>query len=106
MPLILQYDDAAATFSFSRPSDDQRRASLSNLLGGVRVSDTQILELVKATGPISGRPYGFTYSDLYQRLVPAAVLAAFPDQALTGELLLEVASSIEPTPPFSEEIST
>jgi SpoVK/Ycf46/Vps4 family AAA+-type ATPase len=95
---------AAATFSFNRPSDDQRRVSISNLLGGVRASDTQILEIVEATGPTHGRSYGYTYSDLYQRLVPAGVLAAFPDQALTPELLLEVASTIEPTPPFSEEI--
>lgn len=39
--------------------------------------------------PRDRRP-GFTYSDLTQRLVPAAVLRAFPDDALTDAILISV----------------
>ncbi|MHB1510909.1 MAG: ATP-binding protein [Acidimicrobiales bacterium] len=94
---------AAATFRFERPDDTQREAALARLIQGVALSTDEIRGLVKATGAIDGRPYGYTYSDLYQRLVPAAVLAAYPDRPLTGDLLLQAAASIEPTPPFVEE---
>lgn len=93
---------AAATFRFDRPNDMQRRDALTALLRGVQLSEADLGRLVKATGPTNGRAYGFTYSDLYQRLVPSAVLAAYPERALTRELLLDTASTIAPTPPFAE----
>jgi len=91
---------AAATFNFGRPDDAQRRASLEALTIGARIAAADLDRLVIATGPNPDRPYGYTFSDLYQRLVPAAVLAAFPDRPLTSRLLLEATSEIEPTPPF------
>ena len=91
---------AAATFIFERPDDNQRRAAITQLLDGTTPTDREVDELVRATGPSMERPYGYTYSDLYQRLVPAGVLAAFPDKALNTALLREVATTIEPTPPF------
>jgi AAA+ superfamily predicted ATPase len=93
---------AAATFQFDRPDDVQRASALANLLDGIGLSKDDLEALVKATGPLDGR-YGYTYSDLYQRLVPAAVLAAYPDRRLDGDLLLEIAASIEPSPPFTAE---
>jgi AAA+ superfamily predicted ATPase len=94
---------AAATFQFERPNDIQREVALANLLEGVGLQGDKLRALVKATGPLDGRIYGYTYSDLYQRLVPAAVLAAYPDRRLDGDLLLHVAGSLEPTPPFTAE---
>jgi SpoVK/Ycf46/Vps4 family AAA+-type ATPase len=94
---------AAATFQFERPNDIQREAALAGLLQGVDLQANKLRALVKATGPLDGRLYGYTYSDLYQRLVPAAVLAAYPDRRLDGDLLLHVAGSLEPTPPFTSE---
>ncbi len=93
---------AAATFRFERPNEAQRRQALVALLHGVHVSETDITCLVKATGPTDGRSYGLTYSDLYQRLIPSAVLAAYPGRALTCELLLDAALALTPTPPFAE----
>ena len=94
---------AAATFTFTRPNDTQRQAFLKPVLEELGFTDHQIQTLVTATGATHGRAYGYTYSDLYQRLVPAGVLAAYPDRALTTELLLDAAATIEPTPPFSGE---
>jgi SpoVK/Ycf46/Vps4 family AAA+-type ATPase len=93
---------AAATFLFDRPDDSQRQIALTRLLEGIRPTAAEIAELVKATGPVNGRPYGYTYSDLYQRLLPAGVLAAYPDQAMTVQLLLDTAATVAPTPPFEE----
>lgn len=92
---------AAATFQFGRPDDEHRRAVLTEALTGTHVSSTAITKLVAATGPANGRA-GFTYSDLTQRLIPAAILASFPDKPLTEDTLLAVAHDMQPTPEFHE----
>lgn len=93
---------AAAIFRFERPNEAQRREALVALLRGVNLSEPDITHLVEATGPTDGRTYGFTYSDLYQRLVPSALLAAYPERAITRELLLDTALTLTPTPPFAQ----
>lgn len=92
---------AAATFSFSRPDDEQRHAVLTQALHGITLAPQTIPQIVSVTGPTRARP-GFTYSDLSQRLIPAAVMRAFPDDALTDDILLTVARSLEPSPVFQE----
>jgi AAA+ superfamily predicted ATPase len=94
---------AAAVFHLDRPSDDQRDALLTSLLEGIRISPAQLGELVVATGPTKTRPYGYTYSDIRQRLIPEAVLAAVRrDSPLTAQDLLDAARILEPTRPFAE----
>lgn len=94
---------AAALFRLERPGEEQRRALLKSVLDGIRVSDAQIRDLVLATGPTTTRAYGYTYSDVRQRLIPEAVLAAVQaDEPLTAARVLEVASRLEPTRPFAE----
>jgi AAA+ superfamily predicted ATPase len=92
---------AAATFTFTRPDDDQRRVVLQSALDGLDITPASIRNLVTLTGARDGRP-GYTYSDLTQRLVPAAVLHAFPDDALTDTILIGVAEQLEPTPVFQD----
>ncbi|MEU3175865.1 hypothetical protein [Streptomyces sp. NPDC007000] len=48
-------------------------------------------------------PAGYTYSDLTQRLVPAAVFHAFPDRPVRDDDLLALAEELQPTPVFTEE---
>jgi SpoVK/Ycf46/Vps4 family AAA+-type ATPase len=96
---------AAAIFDFQRPDADLRRLALARLLNGIEVTESELDGLVAATGSTNSRSYGYTYSDLYQRLIPAAVLAAYPDKPLTYEILVEMASSVEPSPPFAEEVN-
>jgi SpoVK/Ycf46/Vps4 family AAA+-type ATPase len=94
---------AAAVFTFDRPNDEQRSAALEALTEGLGLTASDVRHLVDSTGPTKTRPWGFTYSDLYQRLIPAAVLDAYPDSAITPASLLAVAGQIEPTPPFKGE---
>lgn len=95
---------AAAVFQLDRPTDDQRRSLLASLVDGVNVTGAEMQDLVSVTGPTPTRAFGFTYSDIRQRLVPEAVLGAVRDDApLTGERLLDVARSLEPTRPFIED---
>ncbi|HKX92550.1 MAG TPA: ATP-binding protein [Sphingomicrobium sp.] len=90
---------AAEILTFSRPDAAQRRAVLEPRLAELGFTEAQIAELVAATGP-DGHEYGFTYSDLIQRLVPAIVLDAYPDQSVDPARALAIAQAMEPTAPF------
>ncbi|CAL9563317.1 AAA family ATPase [Streptomyces sp. NPDC101145] len=93
---------AAATFTFTRPSDEQRYAVLAQALDGLGIRPETVRKVVELTGPTGGRP-GYTFSDLTQRLVPAAVFRAFPDRPVTDDDLLALAEELEPSPVFTEE---
>lgn len=94
---------AAATFAFARPDGQQRRQLLQRLLTGLDVSEAEIDKVVELTGIREGRPYGSTYSDIRQRLIPGVVLDAFRDDvAVTGDRIVAFAESFAPTRPFQE----
>jgi len=90
-------------FEFRRPDDAQRRALLGRLIGDLSLADSEMQRLVELTGPLDGRAYGFTYSDISDRLVRNAVLAAVPTQPLTFGILEQVARAMTPTRPFENE---
>lgn len=91
---------AAAVFEFHRPNRLQRATVLREGLQGTDLVDQDIEDLADATGESDERSYGFTYSDLTQRLIPSIVLDAFPDRPVTGSLAIGIARGIKPTPPF------
>ncbi|EEN88968.1 MULTISPECIES: AAA family ATPase [Rhodococcus erythropolis group] len=97
---------AAAIFEFRRPNDDQRRQVLINAFAGFDLDDETIDKLVLATGERGEGRHGFTYSDLTQRLVPTAILMAYPDNAITADLVLAVAEDLMPTPPFNDKAAS
>lgn len=89
---------------FERPGRTQRLEVLSQPLKQLGFAQTDIAAIVDVTGAASGRDYGFTFSDLVQRLLPAIVLDAYPGQAASPERSLEIAESMVPTPPFQEGV--
>jgi len=91
---------AAVTFTFDRPNEKQRLAFLKPVLDELGFSAQQVHSIVTATGETHGRKYGYTYSDLSQRLLPGLLLAAFPSQPITFDLAKEVIEAHPPTPPF------
>ncbi len=93
---------AADILQFHRPNEVQRRSLLSGSLAELGFSVAQVDQLVKVTGAVQGRSYGFTYSDLTQRLLPAIVLDAYPVRSVLPVRAVEIAASIVPTPPFQE----
>ena len=94
---------AAATFLFERPNEVQRRVILAEALAEVGLGDRDIAVIVQLTGPAEGCSYGFTFSDLTQRLLPAIVLDAFPDNPISAERAIRTAESMSPTAPFRAE---
>jgi AAA+ superfamily predicted ATPase len=94
---------AAEILSFNRPNDAQRHAVLSSLLQALGLTDKQIADVVVATGESNDSPYGFTFSDLTQRLLPTIVLDAYPFHGVSYTRAVEIARRMKPTPPFEEQ---
>jgi AAA+ superfamily predicted ATPase len=96
---------AADILSFTRPDEVQRSAVLNGALKQLGFTSAHIDGLVVATGAQKGRAYGFTFSDLTQRLLPTIVLDAYPANAVSPARALEIAQKMIPTPPFQESLS-
>ena len=93
---------AAGLFILERPTEAQRHALLANALGEALKED-EIAEIARLTGPRNDSGVGYTWSDLSERLIPSAVLAAYPDHALSYELLREQLTLTAPTKSFTSE---
>ncbi len=93
---------SAAAFEFTRPADPHRLEVFSQALTGCGLSPTEIEKLVDLTGD-TGRGYGYTYSDLVHRVLPDAVLKAFPDRPITIDVVADAIAANPPTPPFQNE---
>lgn len=93
---------ACEIFIFNRPNAKERCQLLSDSLEGTGLADSVLAELAELTGKQQDRTYGFTYSDITQRLLPAIVLSAYPDGGITNSGVLRVAKAIVPTPPFRD----
>jgi AAA+ superfamily predicted ATPase len=94
---------AADTFFFDRPNEIQRRSLIKSALKDAKFKEEEINELVKITGKQTSVNYGFTFSDITQRLLPDILLDAFPDNAIKFDRALTVAKKLKPTPPFKEQ---
>ena len=67
------------------------------------IGQQHIDALVAATGPVQGtRDYGFTFSDMTQRLLPTIVLDAYPTRPVDGARAVEIARAMAPTTPFRD----
>jgi AAA+ superfamily predicted ATPase len=94
---------AALTLRFERPNDKVRAAIFRSALPELNLSETTLVTLVRLTGGDEKRNCGvpFTASDLTDRLLPAALRAAYAEnRALTAEDLLAQAKILAATPPF------
>ena len=96
---------AADILRFTRPNDEQRRAVLTTALDEVGLSGSSIDQLVAATGGHAHQEFGFTFSDLTQRLIPSIVLDAYPHGPVDSSQAIRIANQMEPTPPFQEATS-
>jgi AAA+ superfamily predicted ATPase len=92
---------AADILIFGRPDETQRLGVLAEPLRQLGLSKPQIDAVVVATGAQNGA-YGFTFSDLTQRLLPAIVLDAYPASAVNAARVLDITRRLVPTPPFQE----
>lgn len=94
---------AAEILTFNRPDAAQRLSVLHEPLSQAGLTGDDIKTVVRSTGKADGRDYGFTFSDLTQRLLPAIVLDAYPNQPVSAANAVRIAKEMHPTPPFREE---
>ncbi len=93
---------AAEIVYFIRPNDESRHLVLDEPLAELGFSTKDIDEIVGLTGAQKGLTYGFTFSDLVQRLLPAFVLDAYPNNPVDPKRAIAITKSIMPTAPFKE----
>ena len=93
---------AAEIVIFKRPDEKARHLVLDAPLSELGFSEHDIARIVDLTGPQKDIGYGFTFSDLVQRLIPSIVLDAYPDKAIDPKRAAHLIKSILPTPPFNE----
>ena len=91
---------AADVLTFTRPDTEQRLAVIGPALRQLGFSDAQVSALIADTGPRQDCDYGFTFSDLTQRLLPAIVLDAYPNGPVDPDRALEISRNMAPTAPF------
>ncbi|MDE0470552.1 MAG: AAA family ATPase [Ekhidna sp.] len=95
---------AAEILKFERPNDIQRRKVIETPLKELGFQEDQINQVVKITGVNDKRKYGFTFSDLIQRLIPCVVLQAFPNSKVDPDKAIDFIKDLTPTKPFKEEV--
>lgn len=94
---------AALTLRFERPDDVIRAEIFRSAVPELKLSDTILAKLTRLTGKPEKKNHGvpFTASDLTDRLLPAALRAAFAaNRALTVDDLISQAEALSATPPF------
>lgn len=87
---------------FTRPNQEQLKKMFEMYFGDISLTDEQIVELVKLASPTESRKYGFTYSDIVNKVVPNAIMEAYPDNPLAFNNILSAVTNTQPTPPFKE----
>jgi AAA+ superfamily predicted ATPase len=93
---------AAEIFYFKRPNETQRFSVLEAPLTELGFTGAEIKKIADITGPREGMEYGFTFSDLIQRLLPSIILDAYPTQAVSFAKAKEIAAGMYPTSIFKE----
>lgn len=95
---------SAVTFEFNRPNQEQCGALIKNYLGEIGLTDEQATQLAALCVPYSTLSYGYTYSDLTQRVLPTVLLRAYPDKPIDLQMVADVIKDTPPTAPFNESI--
>ena len=93
---------AAEIIIFKRPTEKERFKALETPLTELGLSQKIITEIASLTGPQNGRDYGFTFSDLMQRVVPSIILDAYPNNPVESDRVIEIVKNTIPTSPFKE----
>lgn len=92
---------AAVVLEFQRPDIEERKALFQQSLFGVKLSDEQLNELARLTGPKNNNGLGFSFSDLRLRILPEAIARSFPKNPINFDVLCETISQIKPSPAIS-----
>jgi SpoVK/Ycf46/Vps4 family AAA+-type ATPase len=89
---------AAIILEFERPDEHERYQLFEQSLEGLNLSDEQLNNLSKLTGPEDNDGLGFSFSDIRLRILPEAIASAYPKSGLTYECITNAISNTKPSP--------
>ena len=93
---------AALHIKFHRPDKKQCLELLTHDLQGIQLTKKDLNELASMTSKDGYyKDNGYTFSDFRLRFLPEALVRAFPDKALTLDILKETVLAIKPSPRIS-----
>jgi len=95
---------SADIIKFERPNETQQLAVVTKPLKELGFSQKQVEELISKVNNkhTDSLGYGYSFSDLMQRLLPSIILDAYPNNPVGFEQAFNIAQSILPTPPFKD----
>ena len=89
---------AAIIIEFDRPTEKERKELFAKSLTGLDFTEEQLNELSDRTSPEKNENLGFSFSDIRLKILPEAIANAYPDKALSFEIIIETISNIKPSP--------
>jgi AAA+ superfamily predicted ATPase len=89
---------AAVIMKFERPNYEERNELFTKDLSGLKLTTEEINELVELTGSEKNNGLGYSFSDLRLKIIPEAISKAYPENALSFEILKEVIQIVKPSP--------
>ncbi len=89
---------AAVVLKFERPTNEERKELFAKSLEGIKLTAEQLQELSQLTSPEQNDNLGHSFSDIMIKILPEAIAASFPDNALTFEILCNTIRNIKPSP--------
>jgi AAA+ superfamily predicted ATPase len=92
---------SADTFEFNRPDHTQRMALFRSYLSDLNLREEDFQTLITLTDRTEQRSYGYSYSDIIQKILPQIVMDSFPNDVISMEKILHILEKIPPTPPIN-----
>lgn len=89
---------AAIIMEFERPDDEERRQFFTKTLEGIHISENELDEVIRITGPSNNNGLGYSFSDLALKILPEAVAESFPDKPMSFNILKDVIFKVKPSP--------
>lgn len=89
---------AAIILEFERPTTEERKELFSKSLIGLDFTEEQLNQLADITSPEKNENLGYSFSDIRLKILPEAIANAYPDKALSFEIILETISNVKPSP--------
>ncbi|RTY97116.1 AAA family ATPase [Flavobacterium sp. RSP49] len=89
---------AAIILEFERPTTEERKELFSKSLIGLDFTEEQLNKLANITSPEKNDDLGYSFSDIRLKILPEAIANAYPNKALSFEIILETISTVKPSP--------
>ena len=89
---------AAIILEFERPTTEERKELFSKSLIGLDFTEEQLNQLADITSPEKNENLCYSFSDIRLKILPEAIANAYPDKALSFEIILETISNVKPSP--------